>query len=142
VPLLAIAAFVGVVALASGGEDPPPRSDPGATLAKVAADPGAYDNQQLVFSGTVAKLVAHVPKRFRGAFVLTGAHGGRLLVLPFAGRRTGLRPQSAVEVRGFVRAPEPAAADRRAVKTPTAGSDLLKSTGTQAVVRAVRIRPR
>ena len=142
VPLLAVAVFVGIVALASGGEDPAPKSDPGATLAKVAADPEAYDNRQLVFSGTVAAMVTDVPKRFRGAFVLTGAHGGRLLVLPSAGRRTGLRLHDAVEVRGFVRTPEPATDERHPEDPPKTRADLLESTGAQAVVKAVRIHPR
>jgi hypothetical protein len=142
VPLLAVAAFVGVVAFASGGEDPPPKVDAGATLAKVAADPAAYDNQQLVFAGTVATVVTDVPKRFRGAFVLTGAHGGRLLVLPSAGRKTGLRPHDAVEVRGYVRAPEPAAEKRGPEQPPKTRADLLESTNAQAVIKAVHIRTR
>jgi hypothetical protein len=141
VPLLAVAAFIGVVALATGGEDPVPKSDPGATLAKVAANPGAYDNQQLVFSGTVAAMVTHVPKRFRGAFVLTGAHGGRLLVFPSAGRRTGLRPHDPVDVRGFVHAPDPVA-EHRPANPPKTRADLLEPTDTQAFVRAVNIRAR
>jgi hypothetical protein len=137
VPLLAVVAFVGVVALASGGEDPVPQPDPGATLAKVAADPDAYDNRQLVFSGTVAEIVMHGPKRFRGAFVLTGAQGGRLLVVPSAGRRTGLRPHDAIEVRGIVRALDPVSDKRGAAKMR---DELVKSTDSQAAVKAVLIR--
>lgn len=140
VPLLAVAVFIGAVALASGGEDPPPKSDPGATLAKVSSDPAAYDNQQLVFTGTVAELVRDAPKKFRGAFVLTGAQGGRLLVIPSAGHRTVVRPHDKVDVRGFVRAPKPAADQRRPEKGPKTRADLLKATHAQAVVKAVVIR--
>ncbi|HEX5729592.1 hypothetical protein, partial [Microbacterium sp.] len=72
------------------------------------------------------------------AFVLAGAAGDRLLILP-AGEAGPLVPDGRVEVTGVVRAPERVAEERRRELPPVTLTDLLDRTGSRAFVEQAEV---
>ncbi len=123
VPLLVIAAFVGILVLTTGPDAAPSNAKPATSVDDVAGDPARYAGRQLVLSGTVA----HMTGGQGNAFVLVGDGGGRLVVTP--GTRKPPADGTAVDVRAFVR-------------TPDAGSDrakLVDAASAAALLDAVRI---
>jgi hypothetical protein len=117
----ALAAVIAFTDLAPGSRDP---------IARIAADPRAYDGRGITLEGTVVK-IARLPGG-RPAFVLAGEAGDRLLVLladdnqPSQGRH--------VIVTGTVRPPERTAEERRPELPPVTLPDLLDGSGARAIV--------
>lgn len=105
-------------------------------IARIAEDPWEFDGRRLTLRGTVAEAPDALPRG--NAFVLAGAAGDRLLILP-AGEAGPLVPDGRVEVTGVVRAPERVAEERRRELPPVTLTDLLDRTGSRAFVEQAEV---
>jgi hypothetical protein len=139
VPLLGIAALLGVVALAGGDEDP------GRLIGRVIADPERYDGRTVRVTGIARSAPGPLPVRLNDAFVLEGPYGGRLLVARDGDASWDLTravPGLRVSVRGDLAALDPFLQEPG--EDAVAIGDVALRAGAAAVLRAgdVQARPR
>jgi hypothetical protein len=138
VPLVLLVALVVVIALSGA------RTRRASPLERVAAHPERYDGSRLTITGRVIDRPDRVPPGMLGAFVLSGAGGRRLLVVP---KRHGVLPLvsagTRVTVRGEVVALDPWADDRGGdgPRDPVAIGDVAARAGAQALLEADRVQP-
>lgn len=104
----------------------------------VASAPANYRGPEIRVQGRVAKRPSHVSSRDRGAFVLAGKDGGRLLVVAAGSARLqAFRIGTVVVVRGtLVVTPS----SRRLARRPTTRTAVAKRAHASAIIKAASVR--
>lgn len=94
----------------------------------VAAEPAAFRAGEVVVAGRIQARPERVSDADRTAFVLEGADGGRLLVVPSDGPLPRYRPGLQVLVRGEVVIPPESPRIARRVESRTAVAERARAT--------------
>ena len=135
--LAAAAALVSVIANSSsapaGAADTPPL-----TTETVAAKPAAYRSRDIQVQGRVADWPERIKRRDEGTFVIEGARGARLLVVPAEAQRLqAFKVGTTVLVSGSLVIPPDS---ERLARRPTSRTAIAKRADAPALVKATRVR--
>jgi hypothetical protein len=127
-------ALVWVVHAAPATLDP---QEPAVGADAVAADPTSFRAGQTTVRGRIVERPLRLSERDRGAFVMAGATGGRLLVVPADGAPLlRIRRGTTVVVRGTVVIPPNS---RRLERRAASRTAIARRFDAPAVVKAVEV---
>ena len=133
----AAAALVSVIANSAsapaGAADTPPL-----TIRAVAAEPAVYRSRDIQVRGRVADWPERIKRRDEGTFVIEGARGARLLVVPADRQRLqAFKVGTTVSVSGVLVIPP---GSKRLAHRPTSRTAIAKRADAPAIVKATRVR--
>jgi hypothetical protein len=141
--LLILSLEVGVlIALVSALRSTPsaPAEPPAPPLGAdaVAASPASYRSSEIAVRGTIVERPTRISSRDRGAFVLAGRDGGRLLVVPAdAAKLRNFRIGTTVTVDGRVVIPPDS---KRLARSTASRTAIAERMGAPALIKAVEVR--
>jgi hypothetical protein len=138
--VLALEAGAALVLLAAIDSAPTPAgvTTPTVGVDAVAAEPASYRSQTLRVRGRIVQRPTRVSARDRRAFVLDGARGGRLLVVPADEVRwPTFKVGTAVAVHGTIVIPPDS---RRLTRRPSSRTAIAQRIGAPALIKATEVR--